>query len=256
MGYLLTVDKRHHKIGAFIGPLRSGKGTIAQVISGLIGPHNVVNPTFSGLASHFGAEKMIGKPVAIIGDARQSARSDWAVALERLLGISGDDAIDIPRKNKTDWSGKLPTRLMLISNELPKFMDQSGALASRLLLFRFSESFLGREDKTLDAKLKAELPGILLWAIDGWEHLRERGFFIQPKSGQELIDQVRDFSSPVGVFVREKCEIKAGYQIACKELFEAWKRWCDEENREPGTDQSFGRNLRAVCSSMSMNATS
>jgi putative DNA primase/helicase len=114
LGYLLMLDTRQQKIAMLIGPPRSGRGTISRVISGLVGPANVANPTFAGLASHFGAACLIGKPVAIIGDARQSHRSDWAIALERLLMISGEDAMTIDRKNCSDWTGKLPTRLILI----------------------------------------------------------------------------------------------------------------------------------------------
>jgi putative DNA primase/helicase len=252
MGYLLTLDTRQQKIAMLIGPPRSGRGTISRVIGGLVGPANVANPTFASLAAHFGAECLIGKPVSIIGDARQSHRSDWAIALERLLMISGEDAMTIDRKNRPDWTGRLPTRLVLISNELPRFSDSSGALAARLLLFQFTESFLGREDRALDAKLRAELPGILLWAIEGWKRLRDRGHFLQPKSGQDLIDQMRDLSSPVGAFVREKCEVKAGKRIARSDLFQAWKDWCVDRNREPGSDEAFGRNLRTVCPHLGM----
>jgi putative DNA primase/helicase len=247
MGHLLTPDASQQKIGVLIGPTRSGRGTISRVIRGLIGASNVASPTFSGLASHFGAACLIGKPVAIVGDARQSRQSDWAVALERLLMISGEDAIVIDRKNRPAWEGKLPTRLMLISNELPHFPDQSGALAGRFLLLRFTESFLGKEDRTLDAKLQAELPGILLWAIEGWKRLRNRGRFLQPKSGQDLIDQMRDLSSPVGAFIRERCEIGPGNMIPRTDLFQAWKDWCLDRNREPGSEESFGRNLRTAC---------
>jgi putative DNA primase/helicase len=246
MGNLLTLDTSQQKIGVFIGPPRSGRGTIMRVIRGLIGASNMVNPTFSGLASHFGAAGLIGKPVAVIGDARQSNRSDWAIALERLLMISGEDAIEIDRKNKPSWCGKLPTRLMLVSNELPRFADPSGALAARFLLFRFTESFLGREDRQLDGKLRAELPGILLWAIKGWKQLRDRGHFVQPCKGQELVDQMRDLASPVGAFVRERCETGAGFRVARKELFDAWKDWCIQHNRKQDSEESFGKNLRAV----------
>ncbi len=247
LGYLLTPDKSQHKMALLIGPPRSGRGTICRLIKKLIGASNVANPTLSGLATQFGAECLIGKPVAIIGDARQSNRGDWAVALERILGITGDDSMTIDRKNKFAWTGSLTTRLILVSNELPKFPDQSGAIATRPLVFKFTESFLGREDKTLDAKLEAELPSILLWAIEGWKRLRERGGFLQPSAGKDLIDQMRDLASPVGAFVRERCEVKAGNRIARKELFQAWKNWCADRNREAGNDATFGRNLRAVC---------
>jgi putative DNA primase/helicase len=245
-GYLLTLDTRQQKIGVFIGPPRSGRGTISRVFSGLIGAQNVANPSLAGLGSLFGASSLIGRPLAVVADARQSNRSDWALALERLLNISGEDSMTIPRKNKPDWTGRLPTRLMLISNELPRFPDHSGALAARFLLFRFTESFLGKEDKTLDARLQAELPSILLWAIEGWKRFRNRGGFLQPSSGQALIDQMRDLSSPVGAFVRERCEVGAGFMIPRKDLFSAWKDWCVDRNREEGSEETFGRNLVAV----------
>jgi P4 family phage/plasmid primase-like protien len=246
-GYLLTLDKSQHKMALLIGPPRSGRGTICRLITKLLGASNVANPTLSGLATPFGAECLIGKPVAIIGDARQSNRGDWAVALERILGITGNDSMTIARKHRPDWTGSLSTRLILVSNELPKFPDQSGAIATRPLVFRFTESFLGYEDKTLDARLEAELPGILLWAIQGWKRLRERGAFEQPSAGKDLIDQMRDLSSPVGAFVREKCEIGAGFQDSVKDVFTAWKEWCASRNREPGDEANFGKNLRAVC---------
>ncbi len=252
MGYLLTPDKRQHKMCMLIGPPRSGRGTICRVIEKMIGPANVAHPKLSGLATLFGMECLIGKPVAIIGDARQSNRGDWALALENILGVTGDDGATIARKNKTDWTGNLPTRLMLISNELPRFPDQSGAIATRPLLLRFEESFLGREDKDLDAKLEAELPSILLWSIEGWKDLRHYGSFLQPMSGQDLIDQLRDLSSPVGAFVRERCEIKAGNKIARSELFQAWKGWCANRNRDPGSADAFGRSLRAACPRLGM----
>ena len=32
----------------------------------------------------------------------------------------------------------------------------------------------------------------------------------------------------------------------CSELFEAWKAWCEPKGMKPGTDQTFGRDLRAA----------
>ena len=168
------------------------------------------------------------------------------MALERILGITGDDAMTIHRKNKVDWTGDLTTRLVVVSNELPRFPDSSGAIATRPLLFQFRESFVGREDKTLDAKLQAELPGILLWGIEGWKRLRRRGEFQQPQSGQALIDQLRDLSSPVGAFVRARCGTGSQDSIARSELFEAWKQWCTDHGSVQGGDGTFGKNLTAV----------
>ncbi len=247
IGYLLTPDTRLQTIAFLLGPPRSGRGTIARVIRALIGNANVAGPTLSGLATNFGLSTFIGKPVAIVGDARLSKRSDVAVIVERLLNLSGEDAVDIDRKHLPLWTGKLPTRFMILANELPRFPDQAGALVSRYLLFRFLKSFVGKEDRGLDARLRAELPGIQLWAIEGWKRLRERGRFEQPKAGISDLKQARDLNSPVGEWVRERANTEGeNLRVRCDDAFGDWKQWCEAKNQHPGVESSFGRNLRSV----------
>ncbi len=246
-GYLLLPDTRLEKILALIGPRRSGKGTIGRVLRRVIGPENMAGPTLSGLAGPFGLAPLIGKPAAIISDARLSGRSDQAVIVERLLSISGEDALTIDRKHLPSWTGKLPTRFTLISNELPRLADSSGAMAGRLILLRLTRSFHGKEDERLTDVLTRELPGILLWAIEGWRRLQERGHFVQPESGREMVEEMEDLASPIGAFIKERCRIETGLDVMATRLYAAWKEWCVEKGRDhSGDEQRFGRDLRAV----------
>jgi putative DNA primase/helicase len=247
MGYLLTPDTRQQKILLLVGPKRSGKGTIARVIRGLVGPENVAGPTLSSLGMNFGLWPLLGKTVAMIQDARLGGRSDMTVITERLLSISGEDALTIDRKNLSPVTAKLLARFMILTNELPKLGDSSGALTGRMILLRLKESWFGREDTRLTDRLLVELPSILLWAIEGWRRLRERGYFVQPDAGREMLGELEDLSSPVGAFVRARCKVGPGCTVEKQMLFNAWKQWCEEQNRErPGDAATFGRNLRAV----------
>ncbi|MFB3077201.1 MAG: hypothetical protein ACE1Y4_04260, partial [Lysobacterales bacterium] len=109
------------------------------------------------------------------------------------------------------------------------------------------KSFYGREDHDLKNRLLGELPAILNWAIEGWQRLQDRGHFLQPPSSADIIEALEDLGSPVGAFVREKCVIEPGKEVACSTLFEQWKTWCEDAGRkQPGTKQSFGRDLRAA----------
>lgn len=246
-GYCLATDTRHQKILMLVGPKRSGKGTIARVLTALLGQANVCSPTLAGLASHFGMQSLIGKSVAIIGDARLSTRTDISQVTERLLSISGEDIQTVARKNRTDWVGYLPVRFMLLTNELPRLQDQSGALASRFLILPMRKSFYGREDHGLFDRLAAELPGILNWALDGYERLQERGRFAQPACAATAIRELEDLSSPVGAFVRDCCDVGPEYDVTCDAIFAKWKSWCEAQGREhAGNMASFGRDLRSV----------
>ena len=246
-GYCLTLDTRQQKMLLLVGPPRSGKGTLARVLTAMVGAANVCGPTLSGLATNFGLWSLRFKQLAIVSDARLSGRTDQAVVTERLLAISGEDAITIDIKNKPPVTERLSTRLMVISNELPRLADASGALANRFIVLTLNESFLGREDTSLGDKLTAELPGILLWAIGGWQRLKKRGHFVQPDSSTEAIEEMMDLASPIAAFVRDWCVVGPAVEIVAKDLYEGWKLWCAEQGRDQaGTLQVFGRDLRAA----------
>ena len=201
----------------------------------------------SSLGGQFGLESLITKPLAIVSDARIGGRIDKMVIVERLLTISGEDTLSVPRKFLPDWTGKLPTRIIIITNELPSLTEGSGALLGRFIVLLFPNSFYGREDIGLTNKLLTELPGILNWAIEGYCRLRERGHFIQPKNALDLIDQIEALGSPVKAFVRQCCEIGPGFEVSIDDLFEHYKEWCQDENRrDAGNKEWFGRNLNAA----------
>ena len=246
-GYVLTLDTRQQKMLLLVGPKRSGKGTIARVLTRMIGPANVVNPTLSGLATNFGLWPLRQKQLAIVTDARLSGRADQAVITERLLTISGEDSITIDRKCLQPVTEKLSTRITIISNELPRLSDASGALGSRFLVLMLHESFLGREDHQLEDRLMAELPSILLWAIAGWQRLKKRGRFVQPESSLEGIEEMLDLASPISAFIRDWCVTGPAAEIVAKDLYDAWCLWCADQGKDqPGTLQVFGRDLRAA----------
>ena len=252
-GYCLAADTRQQKMMMLIGPKRSGKGTIARILRALIGVANVCGPTLASLATNFGLWPMIGKTLAIISDARLSSRADQSAITERLLSISGEDALTIDRKNLPPITVTLPTRIMVLTNELPKLSDASGALASRFLILRLTKSFYGHEDKGLTERLMQELPGILIWAIEGWARLRDQGAFTMPSSARAAIAELDDLASPVGAFLRERCDVEAGQSVAVDDLYLTWCEWCQEQGREhAGTKQSFGRDMSAAVAGLTI----
>jgi len=123
LGYCITPDTSQHKILLLVGPPRSGKGTIARVLRRLIGVENTVGPTLASLAESFGLEPLIGKPLAIIGDARLSAKSDRATVTERSAARGQTDLEVFVEKllNRSDpeATARLPKRLGLESAYRP-----------------------------------------------------------------------------------------------------------------------------------------
>jgi putative DNA primase/helicase len=246
-GYLLTGDTRYQKMLMVVGPKRSGKGTIAKIAEALTGKPNSCSPTLGSLAMNFGLASIINKRLAVVGDARLSGRSDSAIVVERLLSLSGGDLQTIPRKNREDWIGIPKCRFMLLSNELPRLPDASGAIASRFLLLQTFQSFYGREDHGLAVAILAEMPGILNWSLDGLERLTARGRFPKLESAAESMRSLESLGSPVAAFARDWCELGAGHSTTTTRLYSGFQRWCETEGIDHVSSQAvFGRDLVAA----------
>ncbi|MET9597852.1 phage/plasmid primase, P4 family [Streptomyces sp. NPDC006459] len=243
-GYVLSGRTDQQKILLLKGPTRSGKGTIARVMKEMVGEENIAGPPLSALGTNFGLASLIGKPLAVIADARLSGNDSGVV--ERLLTISGEDTIDIDRKFRDIWTGKLPTRLMVLTNELPSFGDSSGVIARRFIVLNLTVSWLGREDTGLDAKLAAEMPGILNWALEGLARLERTGRITQPESSQDAVMIMQDTASPTSAFVRERCTTGPACEVQVDALWNVWREWAEDNGVRAGTKQIFGRNLQSV----------
>jgi len=245
-GYNLTPDTRQQKMLFLVGKKRSGKGTITRVLTSLLGRGSTAGPTLSALGSPFGLWPLIGKSAAIISDARLGARSDIAQIVERLLSISGEDELDVDRKFKEPWHGKLNSRITIVSNELPRLTDASGALTSRMLLLELTTSFLGREDTKLTEKLLLEMPAILRWAVEGWRRLRERGYFVLPDSSEGALTDLADLASPAGAWIRAHVVADPSAFLPVEKAYGEFRMWCGKQGIPEPSNVVFGRDLRAA----------
>jgi putative DNA primase/helicase len=234
-GLVLTDETRFQKGFILVGPSRSGKGTIARVLMHLLGKKNFCGPSLGQLPKDFGMQSLIGKKLAVVPDARLDNRANRSVITEKLLSIIGEDVQDINRKNLGFWSGILRLRVMILSNELPDFKDDTGVIATRFVILQMVVSFLGREDTELEAKLCRELSGILNWALVGWQRLVKRGKFGAGKA--ELNEELASNASAVKAFVAECCELGPEFTVVKEVLYTNYRSWCDGAGAQGWADR-------------------
>jgi putative DNA primase/helicase len=245
-GYVLSGDLSLHKIMLLVGPPRSGKSTIAHVLTEMIGECNVASPTLGSLGEPFGLQPLIDKPLATIPEARLDGRADAFAISERLLSISGGDRQSISRKYQTPLQTVLPTRFLLLSNEVPALRETSGALSKRFLILPMTISHLGKEDLGLGSRLLGELPGILNWALDGYALLSGAGAFTTPECALEHAELLADSASPLRPFLREECVTGPNYHVDKSELYGHYRNWAEANGHHPLAKNQLGRQLSAL----------
>jgi putative DNA primase/helicase len=244
-GHLLTGDMRYQKIFYLHGAARSGKGTILRVLTQLIGEGNCAEQSINKLGETFGLKALLGKQLLAVADLRLGKNANVGAITETLLNISGQDRVSVGRKFQDDVNERLNTRIILVSNHVLTFPDQSGALAMRYIPLVFTKSFNGREDLTLGDKLQAELPGILLWALEGLRRLEARGHFELTAGGKAFLRKVRKHSSPIKEFLGERCDLGGARTVLKEDLFDAFEQWCEDNDVSSryGAVSSFARDL-------------
>lgn len=254
-GYCLTPDTSRQKLMYFRGESGSGKGTILNVLQSVVGPSQYASSSLSQLAEGFGLQPLIGKLVCSIGDARVSRNTDAMRGLEVLLGITGNDAMQINRKFKAQLEGTfLTTRVTIASNDFLEVPDHSGAMLRRLLVIQFSRNFRDNPDVTLPARLAEEVEGIAVWALAGLKRLREKGFTVPASSVVALAEWERD-TNPIVSFIQECAEIAPGNVEDTAELYDCWYSWASKSKRMTGNRSLFLRRLFAHNASLENKGT-
>lgn len=231
-GYAMVPDTTVHRFVTFTGPPRSGKSTSKNVLERLVGRAHIAQKQLSDLGKEFGLQDAIDKRLIVIPDARDVSGGQRGQALERLLAITGGDTLSIPRKFLPAVSISLLTRLLVLGNRQPAWIDESGALAARQVAILFDRSFEGKEDQSVEDRLMTELPGIANWAIEGLRRLRANSYrFTVSERGREAVAEVRRNTSPALRFA-EDCLVVTGNPqdiVLQDDIYAAYGDWAARE---------------------------
>ena len=240
-GYLISGRMHHHKILLLNGAGRAGKSIIRETMSQLVGSSVTATTTLKEMGGQFGLSQLVGKQLLLVPDTQD--RGSCLGAVERLKAISGCDSLDINRKHKPILTNiRLQTRIVITSNQLPRFLDPTGGLFSRLLIVYFPISFKGREDETIPPGVRAELPGVFNWAYEGWLDLRVTGF-VEPPSSADALARAERVMSPIKAFLDDYCQIGTGEKVLVDSIWCAWQKWCKDTGHHSGNKEKLGNDL-------------
>ena len=244
MGYLVSGRTDLQKALLMKGEKRGGKGTILRIAGHLVGETASAGMTLAALKERFGLMPLVGASLATFGDVRLDGRTSMLV--ERLLSLIGGDRLTVDRKGKDPISFTCAARFMLASNLPVRLHDPSGAIASRFVILPFAISFLGREDTGLAARLEAELPGILNWALTGLSDLERAGRFVEPKTAAQFRAEFEALSSPISQFVDDAAEIAPDATVPKARLYLRYRTWCETAGHRPAADAQFAAELMSL----------
>ncbi len=137
------------------------------------------------------------------------------------------------------WEFRPTHKLWMAANHKPVIRGTDRAIWRRVKLVPFLVTIPDADqDKDLPAKLTAEMPGILAWAVRGCLDWQQQGLN-EPDEVRAATTEYRTEMDVVGAFLAERCIEGNDYTVRAALLYVEYTRWC-ESNGE------YALNLRRL----------
>jgi len=246
IGYSLTGSTMEQCLFILHGPTKTGKSTFLARLKALLGPYS----TQADMESFMHKDKaeirndladLAGARVVCALEAQEGKRLNESL-IKQLTG--GVDQVKARFLFQDYFTYTPQFKVFLGTNHKPVIKDNDQAIWERIRLVPFVVQIPpGDRKKDFDATLHTEIEGILAWAVQGcldWQKLGDL------KPPPEVIAATAGYQKEmdiIGRFLEEKCQVERNEKLQAKELYDAYKAWCEDNGERWDTQTTFGKKM-------------
>lgn len=254
--YIILTNKTYYQLILYIyGPGGTGKSTLMNLLTYLLGPDTTLITDLAGLNNRFGTYSLKDKTLVYIND--MDYYKGKQPKLLKLL--SGNDPIRIEEKYKNPVSIVPNVNIILTGNKIWDIINPSSGLLRRMIYLPFDNNF---SNKTLalfkinqtgypEGALVKDLPLFVNWILRGEENVHE----ILSKGGEELTRYITSGSldletNPLYSWAKDNLEYNKSSKLPVgtaksdnSTLYGNYIRWCEINNVEPIKIHKFSESL-------------
>lgn len=245
VGYSITGDVQEQKLFFLYGKGANGKSTFVNALLNILGTYAAPGAPELLMQKKTGAHPteqadLVGRRLVSSQEIEEGRY--WNEAL--LKQLTGGDPIQTRRMHEDFWTFQPTHKFWVSGNHKPNVRGTDDGIWRRLILIPFEQSFKGREDRYLPQRLRAELPGILAWAVRGCLEWQESGLEA-PEEIEKAVKEYRSEQDIIAQFLKDRCEQGAELTCSRQQLRSAYEAWCDAEgDRRPFSPRAFNNAMR------------
>lgn len=251
IGYFLTASTHEQEIYYFYGSGANGKSTFLDLVKALMGSYGVKVASDTFIKGSKGATQL-GKSTSLadLKGARlaitdETNDSNVSFDTQILKSISGDDEITARRLRENPFTFKSTAKVVMYGNDKPHANISDEGFWRRFKFIKFGY-VVPKEDRVSNLldQLKAEMPGILNWALEGLKAWEEHGL----QTPQSILDDSEDYREELDTvkeFLKTNVDQAPGNLIPLVMLYEGYSDWCKNNMKVTETKQAFSRRAKA-----------
>ncbi len=227
VGYHLCGGNPLQKMFVVYGPLRTGKTTFVEILKKLFGSfaRKTGISTFSDTSPVRNALAALKGTRVVIVDENDSEESVHLNS-SLLKQVVGSETVEARYLYREFFEFTVTFKLVIATNNLPAFKVFDEALARRIVPIPFFNRVdPASVDLGLSEKLTEELPGILNWALIGWDLVQRHGLHM-PFRVQKLLHEYMLRYNSVARFLDATCERHYGSRTRSIDLYRLFQAYC------------------------------
>ncbi len=239
VGYSLTGDVSEQCLFLLHGSGANGKSVFLKTLTAMLADYGQTTRTETWMTKRPGG---VSNDVAALRGARfvSAVETDDGQRLAEgtVKQLTGGDAVRARFLFQESFEFQPQFKIWLAANHKPEIRGTDHAIWRRIRLIPFNVTIPERERNAhLDAELRAELPGILAWAVEGCIAWQREGLG-EPLAIKQATDDYKNEMDALAEFFADRCEVGEHYQATAGELFAAYESWC-QSNGEPKQSQRW-----------------
>lgn len=252
---LHTNDYRYKKALMMVGAGDNGKGVFEDILTALVGRDNAMHDDLKDLSENqFGAHRLRQNAININSDIDGNEITQTST----FKKLTGRDRIRVEAKFQEPFEIENPAKLIFAANEIPKVKNGDLAFYNRWMFVHFPMKFTSFDDEYPDKDpdladdiIENELPGVLAWAVEGYQRLREKGHFTGEQPGEKVREMWFDYADPTSTFVNNYVsfgqpgpEEEAPTPTLVREMYNYYEKYISTTPTAPQTKKTLSSYIR------------
>lgn len=244
MGYSLTGSTREQSLFVCYGTGANGKSTLIGVMQEIMGEY-ARNTNFSTFAVRNDTNtndiaRLVGTRFVTAMEVGEDKRLNEALVKQ----LTGGDKISARFLHK-EFFDFVPTfKIWMGVNHKPKIKETDNGIWRRIKLVPFEVTIPPKDrDPELLNKLRAEMPGILAWAVKGCLEWLKNGLN-PPEEIHEATNAYRGEMDTMQVFLEDCIAAKSGGTVKTGELYQVYVLWCEKNGERYVSNTKFGTKMK------------
>ena len=232
IGYSMSGDISEQMMFILVGNGQNGKSVFLNVLNDVMGTYamNIQPQTIAvknGMqTANSDVARLKGARFVTTTEPNKGMRLDEGTVKQ----LTGDDKVTARFLYGKEFEFEVEFKIWMATNYKPIITGTDDGIWRRMAIVPFDYKVpKNKIDKKLTSKLKAELPGILNWCVDGYQLWRENGLQ-EPYIVSQHRDEYRNEMDIVYSFVSDKCIVNPLASVKKSDLWETFQEWINYNN--------------------------